>query len=152
MPQGAKYSLLRFHSDVEIQKETGLADELGSGMRNTYKYTQLYSGQNPLFEEGDIFRTIIPLKKIATQKVGGGNVSHDVPHSVSHSVSHDVPQGRDELIEFIKAQVRLNNKITRQAIAEGVGVSVKTIQRTLKEIDNLKYVGSGNSGHWELNE
>ncbi|TFF63496.1 hypothetical protein, partial [Helcococcus ovis] len=76
--------------------------------------TQLYSGQNPLFEEGDIFRTIIPLKKIATQKVGGGNV----PHSV--------PQGRDELIEFIKAQVRLNNKITRQAIAEGAGVSVKT--------------------------
>ena len=91
-----------------------------------------------------LFRTIIPLKKIATQKVGGGNVPHDVPH--------DVPQGRDELIEFIKAQVRLNNKITRQAIAEGVGVSVKTIQRTLKEIDNLKYVGSGNSGHWELNE
>ena len=127
-----------------ILREIGLADELGSGMRNTYKYTQLYSGQNPLFEEGDIFRTIIPLKKIATQKVGGGNVPHSVPH--------DVPQGRDELIEFIKAQVRLNNKITRQAIAEGVGVSVKTIQRTLKEIDNLKYVGSGNSGHWELNE
>ena len=131
-----------------ILREIGLADELGSGMRNTYKYTQLYSGQNPLFEEGDIFRTIIPLKKIATQKVGGGNVPHDVPHSVPH----DVPQGRDELIEFIKAQVRLNNKITRQAIAEGAGVSVKTIQRTLKEIDNLKYVGSGNSGHWELNE
>ena len=114
---------------------------------NTLAYRD-YSGQNPLFEEGDIFRTIIPLKKIAMQKVGGGNVPHDVPHSVPH----DVPQGRDELIEFIKAQVRLNNKITRQAIAEGAGVSVKTIQRTLKEIDNLKYVGSGNSGHWELNE
>ena len=129
-----------------ILREIGIADELGSGMRNTYKYTQLYSGQNPLFEEGDIFRTIIPLKKIAKQKVGGGNgnVLHDVPH--------DVPQGRDELIEFIKAQVRLNNKITRQAIAEGAGVSVKTIQRTLKEIDNLQYVGSGNNGHWELNE
>ena len=82
-------------------------------MRDTYKYTQLYSGQNPLFEEGDIFRTIIPLKKIATQKVGGGNVPHDVPHSV--------PQDRNELIEFIKTQVRINNKITRQAIAEGLG-------------------------------
>jgi len=97
----------------KVFREIGLADELGSGMRNTYKYTQLYSGQNPLFEEGDIFRTIIPLKKIATQKVGGGNVPHDVP------------QGRDELIEFIKAQVRLNNKITRQAIAEGVGGKCK---------------------------
>ena len=88
------------------------------------------------------------MKKIAPQKVGGDNVAQ----GVVRDVPHDVPQGRDELIEFIKAQVRLNNKITRQAIAEGVGVSVKTIQRTLKEIDNLKYVGSGNSGHWELNE
>ena len=128
----------------KVFREIGLADELGSGMRNTYKYTQLYSGQNPLFEEGNIFRTIIPLKKIATQKVGGGYVPHDVPH--------DVPQGRQELIEFIKAQVRLNNKITRQAIAEGAGVSVKTIQRTLKEIENLKYVGSGNNGHWEFSD
>ena len=48
--------------------------------------------------------------------------------------------------------MRLNNKITRQVIAEDAGVSVKTIQRALKEIDNLHYVGSGNSGHWELNE
>ena len=140
----------------KVFREIGLADELGSGMRNTYKYTQLYSGQNPLFEEGDIFRAIIPLKKIATQKVGGGNVPRNVPQDVSrdvsHDVSHSVPQGRDELIEFIKAQVRLNNKITRQAIAEGAGVSVKTIQRTLKEIDNLQDVGSGNNGHWELNE
>lgn len=117
-------------------------------MRNTYKYTQLYSGQNPVFEEGDIFRTIIPLKTVATQKVGGDNV----PHRVPRDVPHHVPQTRDELIEFIKAQVRLNNKITRQDIAEDAGVSVKTIQRALKEIDNLHYVGSGNSGYWELNE
>ena len=68
------------------------------------------------------------------------------------NVPQDIPQARDELIEFIKVQVRLNNKITRRAIAEGAGVSVRTIQRTLKEIDNLKYVGSGNSGHWELND
>lgn len=124
----------------KVFREIGLADELGSGLRNTYKYTQLYSGQNPIFEEGDIFRTVIPLKKVATQKVGGKNVPHAVP------------QDRKELIEFIKAQVRLNNKITRQAIADSAGVSVKTIQRALKEIDNLQYVGSGNNGHWELNE
>ena len=88
------------------------------------------------------------MKKIATQKVEGDNVPHSVPHDVPHSVPHD----RNELIEFIKTQVRINNKITRQAIAEGAGVSVKTVQRALKEIDNLQYVGSGNSGHWELNE
>ena len=128
----------------KVFREIGLADELGSGMRNTYKYTQLYSEENPIFEEGDIFRTIIPLKKIATKKVGGKNIAHDVPH--------DVPHDKKELIEFIKAQVKSNNKITRQAIAENVGVSVKTIQRTMKEIANLRYIGSGNSGYWELKE
>ena len=124
----------------KVFREIGLADELGSGMRNTYKYTQLYSEENPIFEEGDIFRTIIPLKKIATEKVGGKNIAHDVPHD------------KKELIEFIKAQVKLNNKITRQAIADNAGVSVKTIQRTMKEIANLRYIGSGNSGYWELKE
>ena len=124
----------------KVFREIGLADELGSGMRNTYKYTQLYSGKKPVFEEGDIFRTIIPLKKIATEKVGEKNVPQNVP------------QNKKELIAFIKAKVIANNKITRQAIADNAGVSVKTIQRTIKEIDNLKYVGRGNGGHWELNE
>ena len=123
----------------KVFREIGIADELGSGMRNTYKYTQLYSGKNPIFEEGDIFRTIIPLKKIATEKVGEKNVPHNVP------------QNKKELIEFIKAEVRSNNKITRQAIADSAGVSVKTIQRTIKEIENLRYIGTGNNGHWELN-
>ena len=132
----------------KVFREIGLADELGSGMRNTYKYTQLYSGQNPLFEEGDIFRTIIPLKRIATQKVGGDNVAQGVVHDVAHDVAHD----KIALAEFIKEKVRINDRITRKAIADEAGVSVKTIERAIKEIDNLKYVGSGNSGHWELNE
>ena len=55
-------------------------------------------------------------------------------------------------MEFIKEKKRENEKITRKAIADEAGVSVKTIQRALREIDNLKYVGSGNNGHWELDE
>jgi len=128
----------------KVFREIGLADELGSGMRNTYKYTQLYSGQNPLFEEGDIFRTIIPLKKIATQKVGGDNVAQDVAQGVVHD--------KIALAEFIKEKVRSNDRVTRKAIADEAGVSVKTIERAIKEIDNLNYVGSGNNGHWELDE
>ena len=120
----------------KVFREIGIADELGSGMRNTYKYTQLYSGATPIFEEGNIFRTIIPLKKIATQKVGGENVAHD----------------KEKIITIIKEKIRLNNKITRQAIADEIGVSKKTIERHMKEINNLKYIGSGNNGYWELKE
>lgn len=64
-------------NDFEERRSLGdvavsLADELGSGMRNTYKYAKLYSGGEPQFIEGDLFRTIIPLKPIATAKVGPG--------------------------------------------------------------------------------
>ena len=124
----------------KVFREIGLADELGSGMRNTYKYTRLYSGVDPLFEEKDIFRTIIPLKKIATQKVGG------------NIVAQDVAQDKVALAEFIKEKIRKNDKITRKMIANEAGVSIKTIERAIKEIDNLKYVGRGSNGHWELSE
>ena len=37
------------------------ADTLGSGVRNLYKYTKIYSGGEPELSEGDIFITVIPL-------------------------------------------------------------------------------------------
>ncbi len=55
---------------AKVFREIGLADEIGSGIKNTYKYTKLYSGQEPEFFENDVFRTIIPLKEVATLKVG----------------------------------------------------------------------------------
>lgn len=51
-------------------RETSLADELGSGMRNTYKYTKLYSGGTPEFIEGNVFKTMIPLTAVSVGKVG----------------------------------------------------------------------------------
>lgn len=53
-----------------VFREIGLADELGSGMKNTYKYTSLYSGGQPQFIEGDVFKIIIPLNAAATATVG----------------------------------------------------------------------------------
>ena len=41
----------------------GRADTLGSGMRNLYKYTKLYSNAEPVLSEGDVFEIHIPLKK-----------------------------------------------------------------------------------------
>ena len=118
-------------------------------MRNTYKYTQLYSKEQPLFEEGNTFKTIIPLKKIATKRVGGENVAQGDAQGVAQDVAQGVAQDKNSLIEFIKKKVRNNDRVTRKEIADEAGVSLKTIERMIKEIDDLKYVGSGYSGHWE---
>ena len=106
---------------------------------STYKYTQLYSGQNPLFEEGDIFRTIIPLKKIATQKVGGENV----PRNVSRMSSEEL---KSKIFEMIKK----DSKVSRKFMAEELKVNEKTISRYIKEILYIKYVGKGKNGYWEV--
>ena len=129
----------------KVFREIGLADELGSGMRNTYKYTQLYSKEQPLFEEGNTFKTIIPLKKIATKRVGGENVAQGDAQDVAQGTTHQP----NDLISFITKEIKINNKISRQELAKKAGVSIKTIQRALSEIDDLRFVGSGYSGYWE---
>ena len=42
-------------------RNIGYADQLGSGVRNLFKYSKYYSGQEPQFIEGDVFRIIVPL-------------------------------------------------------------------------------------------
>ena len=72
--------------------------------------------------------------------------------NVAQNDAQNVAQDKVLLAEFIKEKVRNNNKITRKAIAEEAGVSVKTIERAIKDIFNLRYVGTGRNGHWELDE
>lgn len=45
---------------ARIFKEIGLADELGSGVRNLFKYSRIYSSQEPKLIEEDIFKIIVP--------------------------------------------------------------------------------------------
>ena len=37
------------------------ADQLGSGVHNLFKYSKYYSGQEPEFVEGDVFKIVVPL-------------------------------------------------------------------------------------------
>ena len=53
---------------ARVFKEIGLVDELGSGVRNLFKYTKNYSnGNNPIMIEADIFKLIIPFKNFTEQ-------------------------------------------------------------------------------------
>ena len=37
-------------------------------------------------------------------------------------------------------------------MAMALGVSMRTIKRHIKEMDNVNYIGRGFSGHWEITE
>ena len=71
--------------------------------------------------------------------------------NLNYNVAQDVAQD-DYLPELIIAEIRNNNRITRAEIAQKANVSVKTIERELKQMTDIKFVGSGYSGHWEIKE
>ena len=87
---------------AKVFREIGLADELGSGMRNSYKYTMLYSGGRPIFTEADIFITVIPLSEASTATVGPvtGGPPQDTPQATPQDTPQDLEKRLEELVEF----------------------------------------------------
>ena len=69
--------------------------------------------------------------------------SNDVAHDVAHNVAQT-------LAEIIVEEIQKNNKVTREQIAGIANVSKKTVERELKKMNNVRYVGSGSNGHWEI--
>lgn len=52
--------------------------------------------------------------------------------------------------ELIIKLISENNKITKKQIAKVAFVSEKTVERQMKKMTNVKYVGRGYSGHWDI--
>lgn len=110
----------------------GLAEELGSGTRNLYKYTKAYSGQEPILEEGTVFKTIIPL---ASQE----KKLEETPEPVSATtVALD--------------KVKKNGSVTVSNL-EQAGIARRTAQRTLANLAKegaLKAEGNGRARKYVL--
>ena len=69
-------------------------------MRNTYKYTNMYSGKDPIFEEGDVFRITIPLSEVATATVGPTFPTQDATQVTTQDATQDIVEKLAALINF----------------------------------------------------
>ena len=43
-----------------------------------------------------------------------------------------------------------NPNITRKQMSESLGISVRSVQRLLDEMEDVRFTGGGRSGHWEI--
>lgn len=69
-------------------RNIGYADQLGSGVRNLFKYTRFYSGQDPKFIEGDVFKIIVPLNEAYSY-----DYNEKILSGVSDTKTEYVPDG-----------------------------------------------------------
>ena len=83
-------------------------------MRNSYKYTKMYSGGEPIFTEADVFTTIIPLSEAATVMVGSSIELASREQDKEQVTIQDliqfcsVPRSRKEMQEFMGLAGRRN--------------------------------------------
>ena len=68
--------------------------------------------------------------------------------NVAQDVAQDNEQGK--YTEAILNMIGENSKITRAEMATKLGISKKTIEREIKKMPQIHYVGRGYSGHWEI--
>lgn len=131
----------------KVFREIGLADELGSGLRNTYKYTKMYSSGEPQFVEGDIFRITIPLSEVATATVGPIVIT---PSNGAINGAINLSETEKRVLQFLKNDPRA----TKPIIASSVGIGAGTVERAIKKLKELKLlerVGSNKTGYWKVN-
>lgn len=70
--------------------------------------------------------------------------------NLNYGVPQDVPQ--DDLDAKILALIKKDNKISTEKLGMALGVSYKTIRRHIKQMDNVRYISRGFSGHWKVDE
>lgn len=144
--------------------EIGRADELGSGVRNTYKYCDIYTpGTEPEFIEDDVFETVIPIDlDTGSEKVrpGFGEDSEKKDQKLGESweeVGKKLGKTWEEMSQNerrVFTQLYEAPGMTIQELSEQIGISDTAIENNiqkLKKKDLLERIGSTKGGHWKIN-
>ena len=119
----------------------GNADELGSGTRNIFKYTKLYSGTIPEILEDDIFKIIVPLNN---------NYSFDANTKKESESKIHLSVNQEKILQEIKN----NSSVTAKILSEKIGISERKIQDNLKFLKEKKFIsriGGNKNGKWICN-
>ncbi len=125
----------------------GYADQLGSGVRNLFKYAKAYGGSDPKLKDGDIFRIEVSLQSV---KVGA---TMEKMSATREKTREETTATREKTREKIIAFLSDHPSATQDVIANSVGLSVKGVEwniKALKDSGRIRRVGPDKGGHWEV--
>lgn len=134
-------------------RNIGYADQLGSGVRNLFKYSKYYSGKEPEFIESDVFKIIVPLddnysdyNNQSTTQSATQTTQSATQFTQSATQSKNTKVGQD-ILTLMKQEPVLSQK----QIASRLNLNVNTVKyyiRKMQEQGKLERVGSSRKGKW----
>ncbi len=136
-------------------RNIGWSDRLGSGVRNLYKYSRYYSGQEPEFIEGDIFRIIVPLNEEYSYDSSDTNINGSNGRNKLDRLDHSdqLDKGSEKIEDKLLKLLEKKPGIKTKEISEVLGLSlsqVKYYMKKLKDDNKVKRHGTNRNGYWEI--
>lgn len=127
-------------------RNIGYADQLGSGVRNLFRYSKFYSGKEPKFMEGDIFRIIVP--------IGKGLSIDTVTQSTTQSTQLTTQSTQSSISDEEKSILHIiknTPNISQKDISIQLGINYNTIKYYIRKMQKNKILareGTNRNGKW----
>lgn len=141
-------------------RNIGYADQLGSGVRNLFKYSEVYSGKEPEFVEGDVFRIIVPLDEAlmnegTTQSTQAPTQPPKFPPKHPSFCSDIHPSNmisdKDDTTRAVLGIMKERPTSSQMMIARELGMNVNALKyliRKLRKEGKIERIGTSQKGKW----
>ena len=141
-------------------RNIGYADQLGSGVRNLFKYSKFYSGNDPEFIEGDIFKIIVPLDEgnreeqttqSVTQTTQSVTQTTQSVTQTTQSVTQTTQSKENDPEKNIMELIEQNPFLSQKQMAEKLNLNKNTLKyyiKKMKEKGVIERVGTNRKGKW----
>lgn len=134
-------------------RNIGYADQLGSGVRNLFKYSKYYSGQEPEFIEGDVFKIIVPLND--EYSFDFGITKNETKSATNETEDATIKLNLTENEKKLVMLIRENPSITQNELHEKSAIPIGTVKRILPRLQQKGVIsreGNNRCGKWIFNE
>lgn len=119
---------------LEVFKQIGRAEELGSGVRNVFRYGKVYGDAEPVFQEGDIFKTIIavPVEEKEKQEVKTGEGLNE---GINEGLSEGLNDAANDAVNIYSRIIDAVNDALN-LLSDTINVTVNDTDVTVNDTDD----------------
>lgn len=139
-------------------RNIGYADQLGSGVRNLFKYSKFYSGGDPKFIEGDVFRIIVPLSHQYVEETAKSTTqttqsTTQTTTQTTQSTTQTTTLTENPFVQSVLKLIEQEPFLSQAKMAEKLGVNQNTLKYYMKKMKNngiVERLGSSRKGKWVI--